>query len=90
MRYVTDMVGGRSQILDGGVGSLPYGFWMPKLRVVESRILDRIARFERGVERFCRVGSGGLGLESNGLCVWISASDEGFVPLGCGGFWVSI
>ena len=38
------------------------GYWMPKLRVVESRIFDGIAEFERGVERFCKVGSSGFGL----------------------------
>ncbi len=41
-----------SGILDG-VG---HGYWMPKLRVVEARIFDGIAGFQRGVERFLRVG----------------------------------
>ncbi len=57
------MLGGRSQIWDGGFGSLRHGYWMPKLRVVEARI--------------CK-GSGGFG-----------RGDQGFVPPGCGGFWVS-
>ncbi len=75
-----------------GVG---YGFWMPKLRVVGSRIcraergfgrsIERFGGFwfGRGVERFCEAGSSGFRPEMNGLFVWVSASGERFVPLRC-------
>ncbi len=40
---------------------------MPKLRVVESRIFDGIAGFERGLERLCKVGSNGFWIEDERL-----------------------
>ncbi len=39
---------------------LRHGFWVPKLRVVEAWICKGIGEFERGVERFCEVGSSGF------------------------------
>ncbi len=77
--HVTDMWGSRSRILD----AQGHKYWMPKLRVVALRIFDGIAGFERGVERFCEVGSSGFWAEMNGLCVWVSASGKRFVPLRC-------
>ncbi len=43
---VTDMLGGRLQILDG----VCHRYWMPKLRVVELGICDAWRVFGRGVE----------------------------------------
>ncbi len=75
------MWGGMSRILDAHAQSLRHGFWMPKLRVVALRVFDWIAGLERGVERFCEVGSSGFWPKMNGLCVLVSASGERFVPL---------
>ena len=45
-----------------------HGYWMRKVRVVEARIFDGIAGFERGVERFCKVGSSGFWLGGGRFC----------------------
>ncbi len=40
--------------------AIGHGYWMPMVRVVELRIFDGIAGFERGVERFFGFGLGGV------------------------------